>query len=171
MSQVRYTFETKPLTHASEGSKCRYTGRYLRDTPDQDWGLMRDRIAQTADQIYSCNDLVEMLQDRLIPKKVQQVNVALKIKELPQRPRSRCRSSWHTSNHWNARWSLYQSTCRGSTFSPAYTLTYAMRYCATTRSARYASSSKRLRLPWRAPILHLPASPSRPRTLRGDLRQ
>lgn len=80
--QVNNVFFAKPLTYATEQDKCQYVGGFLRGIPINDWEAYNHQNLKMDDPQYAYAELKLMLQERLLPRHIWQVNVTMKLKLL-----------------------------------------------------------------------------------------
>lgn len=65
---------------------CLYTQNYLRGVPSEDWQKEDGEIKADPNREYSFVRLVEILQERLIPNHIREVEVSGKWRAVKQKP-------------------------------------------------------------------------------------
>ena len=82
--QVDNIFLAKLLTYVTEQDKCRYVGDFLHGILADNWKAYDHWNLKIDNPQYTYAELKLMLQERLLPRHIRQVNVTIKLKLLFQ---------------------------------------------------------------------------------------
>ena len=83
--QVNNVFKAQPMIYMSDENKCRFSGSLCHGTLRTNWRAMEKQISKDPDKVYKYNLFIEMLQDKLVPKEICQVNVGNRYLAIKQR--------------------------------------------------------------------------------------
>ena len=81
--ECQRTFETKPITYATDRAKILYAENFIDGTPANDWHRERPTLDQPS---YTWEHMTHFLQEKLKPKHLRLLDICGQLKKLKQRP-------------------------------------------------------------------------------------
>ena len=79
---VEYTLGERPFTYCTNKKKCTYAGQFLMGISAKHWETMETRIKEFLILKFNYKVFMEMLKEHLLPRKVHQIEVRIKLKSL-----------------------------------------------------------------------------------------
>ena len=73
--QVNDIFKIQPMIYVSNEDKCRFAKSLYDDTPYTNLKAIEKQISKDPNKVYKYDLFIKMLQDKLVPKEICQVNV------------------------------------------------------------------------------------------------
>ena len=83
-AQLDDIFSAQLTIYGSKEDKSRYVGSFCKDTFRTDWEVYKKRLLANLESEYSFSELLQILQDTLVFKKIRQVNVESRLWKVSQ---------------------------------------------------------------------------------------